>query len=231
MPSRNERALDYEKANYSLQGRNQDRRKVENNTYLERRDGGDIAVRLHGTDVVTYHKNGSMTFDTGGFYSVTTKDRMNKYSPFRFYSVKGRWYVSADGEGVPYVNGMTLTPGESLPITDTSAEEAQNAQTRKAVTKYVKGLTDEKIAELAAQADTGEYKGDCMFCLFDMTGTEHFESHIEEGYYMLSLCVRALEAKGYRFPMVIMAAHPAMVRQAVKRYMLRALVVGPVAVS
>jgi hypothetical protein len=53
------------------------RRPVENNTTIIRRDNGDLAVRLHDTDVVTYHADDSVTLDSGGWLTVTTKDRMN----------------------------------------------------------------------------------------------------------------------------------------------------------
>jgi len=58
-----------------------------NNTYLYAY--GDIpplnsaaryAVRLHSTDVVTFHKSGMITLDTGGWYSVTTADRMHLFT-------------------------------------------------------------------------------------------------------------------------------------------------------
>jgi hypothetical protein len=86
-----------------------DSRKLENNTYLIRqnvhwadKDGehqterGPIAVRLHTTDVVTFHRDGIIELDTGGWYTVTTKDRMNKYlpPPFKIFSERGTWHVA-----------------------------------------------------------------------------------------------------------------------------------------
>ena len=69
----------YEDAAKLLTGRCRTRRKLENNTYLERHDDGDIAVVLHGTDVVTFKPNGDIILDTGGWQTPTTKDRMNRY--------------------------------------------------------------------------------------------------------------------------------------------------------
>lgn len=65
-------------------GRN-GRKRLQNNTYLERR-GEDFAVRLHYTDVVTIHADGTFTLRTGGWETVTTKDRINGYGPARVYS-------------------------------------------------------------------------------------------------------------------------------------------------
>jgi hypothetical protein len=68
------------------------RRKLQNNTYLVER-GSDYAVRLHNTDVVTIHADGTYTLNTGGWETVTTKDRINGYGPARVYSQRGTWAV------------------------------------------------------------------------------------------------------------------------------------------
>jgi hypothetical protein len=68
------------------------RRLLQNNTYLVQR-GEDYAVRLHNTDVVTIHADGTYTLNTGGWETVTTKDRINGYGPARVYSHRGVWAV------------------------------------------------------------------------------------------------------------------------------------------
>jgi hypothetical protein len=69
------------------------RRKLQNNTYLHARSNGDYAVRLHSTDVVTIHADGTYSLNTGGWETVTTKDRINNYGPARVYSHRGTWAV------------------------------------------------------------------------------------------------------------------------------------------
>lgn len=54
----------YKEALAKLNGR--PRRKLENNTYLEERDGNTIAVKLHATDVVTFHRDGRVVLNSGG---------------------------------------------------------------------------------------------------------------------------------------------------------------------
>jgi hypothetical protein len=72
-----------------------DCRKIANNTTLETRDGGRIAVRLHRTDIVVFYKNGATVLDSGGWQTVTTKERFNRYlAPgLSVYAEKGEWYV------------------------------------------------------------------------------------------------------------------------------------------
>lgn len=92
--------MDYNEAKTMLDsGRTENlrnRRKLANNTYLERRDDLTIAVKLHATDVVTFTPEGTM-LNTGGWFTSTTKDRINSYSPLKVYSEKGVWYVNLPG--------------------------------------------------------------------------------------------------------------------------------------
>jgi len=67
------------------------------------KDGKTSTVRYWSTDVVTvdWH-TGSITLNTGGWDTATTKLRMNQASSewglgYRVYQHKGDWFVSADG--------------------------------------------------------------------------------------------------------------------------------------
>jgi transposase len=46
--------MKYNELNAKLTGRNASRRKLENNTYVERREDGSITIRLHETDILTF---------------------------------------------------------------------------------------------------------------------------------------------------------------------------------
>jgi hypothetical protein len=79
----------YQEADEQLTGRCHKRRKIANNTWLERRSTNfdsdiedpddEIAVRLHNTDVVTFRRDGAITLNTGGWFTVTTKERINRF--------------------------------------------------------------------------------------------------------------------------------------------------------
>lgn len=216
-------------------GRNPDRRKVANNTHLRWTPDG-FAVRLHETDVVVYHPNGSYTLRTGGWQSMTTRTRFDAFLPrsIAVRSVKGRWFVSTPNGSVPFYDGMRIGADGSLPPVpaEVAEQDKANAETRKAIAGYVKGLTDDKIGELLARARDGGTAGDCWYCSMGLAPntTDHLASHVEEGYYMATLCANALAAKGYPSPVVILAHAPALVRPAVATYLRKALIVGAVAV-
>src|SRR6188768_2137912 len=80
-------------------------KRIANNTVKYERANGDVVYRLHNTDVVTKHANGTFTLNSGGWKTVTTKDRINLYAPARVHSDKGVWYVR---NGVPFYDGMRV---------------------------------------------------------------------------------------------------------------------------
>lgn len=115
--------LTYAEAKEMMSRARNDRRKLENNTHLESdapKDGNyrsDYVVRLHDTDVVTLHPNGSYTLNSGGWRTVTTKDRINRYAPVAVFQRKGQWFVAAHqstggwdfDNAVPFEDGMVVS--------------------------------------------------------------------------------------------------------------------------
>src|SRR5882762_2348120 len=64
-----------------LRGRCRESRKLANNTYARRRHSGKIAIQLHATDILTFHSDGQIDLNTGGWDTVTTRSRMNDFIP------------------------------------------------------------------------------------------------------------------------------------------------------
>lgn len=68
-------------------------KKIDNNTYRIETSGG-YKIRLHDTDILTFG-NGEVTIRNGGYYTKTTKDRINKYLPRGLYMTQKdfRWLL------------------------------------------------------------------------------------------------------------------------------------------
>ena len=66
--------------------RGQSSRKVAHATYLIREDG-DIHLRYHDTNVITSHEDGTFTLRNGGYFTATTRKRIEEYAPV---SITGR---------------------------------------------------------------------------------------------------------------------------------------------
>ncbi|HKQ58293.1 MAG TPA: hypothetical protein VJY35_10545 [Candidatus Eisenbacteria bacterium] len=109
--SRNNIPTTYAEALEALNGR--DSRIIANNTTLADL-GVCIGLRLHSTIVVRFYPDGRISLHTGGWHTVTTKDRLNRVAlahGWRVYAVKREWKVARFGrwhEAVDFVDGFAL---------------------------------------------------------------------------------------------------------------------------
>lgn len=221
----------YEDANAACykRGKPSDSRKIGNNTYVERR-GEDIAVKLHNTDVVTYRPDGSITLDSGGWRTVTTKARMNEFSPLSVGSVRGVWQVSPryDWDNAAlFHDGITAFPdggGRFTLTVDPDAErrvrEARDMQRR--ITNFTKRFRVEIDGN-----GTVDTTGDCFLCLLGQQDG-HLLQHIEEDYYVPTMFANACKARGYPIPFALIERDSgkldSMGRRVLRRYLSGALV-------
>lgn len=192
---------------YAAQLGTRESRKLQNNTYLQRRDADTLAIRLHATDVLTFKRDGRVVYDDGGWQTVTTKDRMNEFGPALVFSDKGIWYLrvnAEDGErwskerASVYQRGIMVRGTRVYHAASRKARDA-NAKLKRDVAKYAA----EFIRELEANKIPAPGPGDCFYCqmrtddgrtLGESSGDqEHMRSHLSESYYVPSLAVRAIE--------------------------------------
>lgn len=193
----------YEQAAVKLGQR--DSRKVANNTYLQKR-GEDIAVRLHSTDVVLYHKDGTATLNSGGWLTKTTKERINNAVRAGLYASNSLWYFR---NGQIFEDGVVVGV-EGLPIYKEDVFKRSQIETdlkakKVRIKKYIDGFCAHiKAGELAFPGG-----GDCWHCLMfeqaDMKDDGHIRLHMseDEKYYVPSLLFNAIKAKGYSNPPVV----------------------------
>lgn len=218
-----------------------DHRRIGNNTVLHRLEDGRIAVQLHDTDVILYSEDGSVVLESGGWLTVTTKDRMNRYGPkgWTVYSERGVWFVNhyPSGwerskaerffDGISTMGDRVVNP---LPEDEVRKQDARRREILKDISGYVV-----KVREAYDQGwgkDPLEDRpvpdgGDCWFCYFgnedgsmgDLGGnTSHLEDHIAEGYVVPSLVARALREKGYQ-AVAYMILDPESIGRAVRSYL------------
>lgn len=197
-----------------------DSRKVGNNTYLKRRGNETIALRLHATDIVTWHSDGRTVLDSGGWLTVTTKARMNEWAPVRIYSVLGRWVFP---DGTVYADGITISPD------GITGQGEHNPSSDKAIKRRIKAYAQSCADAVPIDAPSG---ADCWYCLFPMSGREHLESHIAEAYIVPSLVLKAMRDAGNTESVIAGAFQDTgfftdiareRVRRSVARYMSRAM--------
>jgi len=174
-------------------------KKIANNTYLVEREEG-VAVRLHKTDIVLYRLDGSIVLNSGGWRTVTTKERMNKFLPSEIdiYQINSVWLVSIyqEDEGCRKVYHFE----EEMEIQSdftvlgagvyTDRTQKRSDGLKKLINRYV---NDFMTALTSGEVTVGA--GDCWSCLYMMSeDEEHIRLHIEESYFVGSLLINAMKA-------------------------------------
>ena len=193
--------MNYHTFSAKLTGRNIQSRKLTNHTTLRRVDSDNIAIQLHATDVVTYPSDGRIVFNSGGWKTSTTKERMNSFSPARVSQTAGSWNISIDGKGANFADGITWT-GKRW--TNAGEDPSKAVKLAKRAAKF----THDYMAAFDAGQVPAPSNGDCWGCLMKtadgktpMGGASHILGHMEEKYYVPSLLRRAIE----RFPVAPVA--------------------------
>ena len=82
-------------------------------------DDREVIVTLHSTTIVVYNRLAeTVTLNSGGWQTVTTKARMNQVAkhyglPFGVYQQNHEWFVQvANLKEVPFEDGMVLSLAE-----------------------------------------------------------------------------------------------------------------------
>lgn len=175
---------------------------IANNTRIVALDNRAMAVRLHQTNVVVFHGDGSITLDSGGWRTPTTKQRINDALGQRGYvsTERGLWTLHMDGEAHPFKDGIHIGPKGKVSGAGKTKDVAEEKQLRKRVAAYTKAFIEALFkGEVGAPGP-----GDCFYCQMREVKTgiplgefnkdrSHILSHIEEDYFVPSLLARALE--------------------------------------
>ena len=76
-----------------------------NNTRLYDARLDSFALRLHDTDILHIHPDG-WEINSGGWRTVTTRQRLNDFGPVGISQRDFVWYVGTPTGDVPFVDGM-----------------------------------------------------------------------------------------------------------------------------
>jgi len=101
--------------------RDKDYRPIGNNTYLIRQDNGDISIRHHQTDIITFKKNGHILLDSNGYHTPSTGARYRAFLGIAPWSYKGEWVVDFDNilykfDGIDLNPQLYSNPIKGIPV-------------------------------------------------------------------------------------------------------------------
>jgi hypothetical protein len=182
--------MTYESAKEMLRKARKDSKTLCHMTTLREVETG-YAIRYHSTDVVIIHEDNTYTLNSGGWYTPTTKDRINEYSPASIHQEKGLWYhkngfmfadkCKVDCYGFPLDSTLAFT----------LATEKAKGKVDRMVSKYIKGFIT-MLSETKVMPEPGS--GDCWACNpAEVMGYDHLLTHFEEKYYVPSLLSNAVK--------------------------------------
>jgi hypothetical protein len=209
------RIHDYNSANEFSKGR---KRKLANNTYFEilptNNQTGlpDFGVRLHNTIIITWTADGKTILNSGGWQTVTTKERINRYMPdgFTLWQEKGIWFIGApwnskEKESVAFQDGIYFQKGKWH---NCGTDPRITIRLRNKVKSYAKVFT-RKIFAGEIEKPSG---GDCWICLLfnqnpNHKDSEHIRNHIDQKYYVPTLALLAVKRFGSIMAHDIVLAH------------------------
>jgi hypothetical protein len=196
---------------------------------------GTEKLKYHNTILVTKSPDGTITLNSGGYRTSTTKDRINEYSPISIYQNKGIWYVgdrrNQDEPSVVFFDGIQFKDGKCISeVKEVDMKEI--ARVKKMISTYCNLITEDNIPFPDS--------GDCWYCLM-VTNTDngkqetlgdswndnsHLWSHMEEGYVVGSLLINAMRESGLRDMQIGMHLHMKYVesiRRCVRKYLTKRL--------
>ena len=179
-------------------------RPIANNTRVEQLNENTIGILLHSTYIVKYFKDGLIELNSGGWKTVTTKDRMNRFAPFHIWTERHVWYVSKsfdwhwakrmenddnpvyhyqdqmyfDNDNKPWVKDRSGLGIEIKPFSK-EAEKAKRKQLRKIDSFIKKGLKRLAAGEIIPSS------GDCWVCQAfngQPIADKMFEGKLEHGH-------------------------------------------------
>jgi len=203
--------MDYITADEKLQGRNKLSRKVGNNTHLVRHSGvpGDsIHLKLHDTYIITWYADGRIELNTGGWFTVTTKARINEFlSGYAISQERGVWYLEKHTDGPRYwtrlgvfADGLTIHADDAI----TGMNPLDDAKEKNKLRRRVAMFAKHYMSAFQAGKVPAPSNGDCWYCAMrtvdgniplgeKVSDKDHLMSHLDENYFVPSLLHRAFE--------------------------------------
>ena len=155
-------------------------------------------VRLFNTHILTYHKDGSVTLNSGTWKTKTTKSRLNDYQDVCVvYQDKNVWYVAVkDGdsyywdtpeeERIPFEDGMRVHPDGTVVYPGDAAPD----------TEEIRDLAEEVndfAHEIAKRLVDGEIEDGARY---PFPGPEEILEYIEHEKYPARLVMAGAKIRG-----------------------------------
>jgi hypothetical protein len=154
---------------------------------------GSHGWQLHDTLIARKYPNGRLWLNSGGWRTVTTKERINRIldNGYRLWQERGVWYLSQswDGPKVVFYDGIIIDPTDG-PVARPE-EESKVRDVIKRIDKFMRHAR--KV--FASDGVPTPSAGDCFFCQCKSPSKDCIESHVDECCLHGSLIYNALKRR------------------------------------
>lgn len=188
--------------NHIMGGKSKQNRTIAHNT-IARLEGDNIVIRYHNTDICIISPDNTKQLFTGGWYTLTTKQRLNELvTPFTLYQEHNKWYIwdYKTGDKYIYQDGMTINPDNTVSGEGSIKDATKQDKLRNKIKKYCAAYMDKLVSGKIEKPSSG----DCFYCAMTevssnkplgeaINDTSHLELHMTEKYYVPSLFYNAIQ--------------------------------------
>ncbi|MFX0140899.1 MAG: hypothetical protein ACFFDN_45090 [Candidatus Hodarchaeota archaeon] len=91
-------------------------KRVDNNTLEIKLTDGTIIYRLHNTNIITI-RDSKVSYNSGGYHTITTKDRMNKFTPIDRHTIvqnNFKWYIENGNDTIDFYDNIEFNKDGEL---------------------------------------------------------------------------------------------------------------------
>jgi len=203
------------------------------NTLKVELEDGTIIYQLYDTDIITVKPNGNVVYNSGGFRTKLTKDRIFTLSPIKaciwqenhIWTLSIRTDENIPGKSYTFYDGIEIDKNGNLVSENKNIDIKQLNTTKRNISKFTKLITKDNLPK--------PNSGDCLVCrLQNADGTSVLNRnciplHIEEMYMHGSLIINALREAGYNDMQIGVAYSMKLInqiRKAVSRYVTKKVI-------
>ena len=87
---------------------------IKSNTVEYITNTGTRIIRYYETNILIFHYDGILELNSGGYKTVSTKSRINEFSPVTVYQRDRKWYICVNNHDISFRDGMLLSNQASL---------------------------------------------------------------------------------------------------------------------
>jgi len=216
---------------------------VDRNTIEYFREDGTRVIRFHFTDIIEFAPDGTITFNSEGWRTYTTKERMNEFqNQVAIWQDHSKWYIGnvswncetrkLEGDKSLFYDGVKV---KDRIVLEKLEENPLENRRIKQINKLCRKIRDMKEIPLPSN-------GDCLICQTQLQGTcftvdknnskpdkigikvklqsvDHLESHIKEGYVHGTLIFNALTWAGYNAGFIMEMGYRDIIIRTVRRFL------------